>query len=594
VTSLVIVNEASIFRLLWLKMLRRSVHVVTADPWLPFLAGALTRLAGLIEGLGAGTRDPDLTAFFADFHAISVHWAESDIFAQTEQWVERRHRFAELDAEGFAYALPFKDVTVNRMRQLFGLYHFLNEAAERFSRRAFVVYGADPETIEFHRFCHGEARFRFVPAPLPRATVNALLSLVVGAVGLVRIARWARLDPPPPVPVLLGVDLIVDTRLYSMLEDVTDEPSQVLGVFRNADDCKRQWDWWLPYPSCRFLDGFLSLGQALRAAAQTVAREAALWRRFGHLDPRHYFAVAKFPLIEVMYQALMEKYRFAYFLGRDDYNAEHMFRTWELRRRGGVSIGINHGAPYNPPLYPIYRYIDFDIYYAFGEDIYRKYYAHKWPDTVRIKPVGAFGMRRVEMEALAKPHPDDIIFFVKLMFDDPAILDDVCTVGRAFPDRTVYLKIKRLDVEKYFDQKIDGKMEIRDRFFAHKPDNVVFTEEHPYSLLCRASFAISTPSTVVFEAIQFGLKSFCFDNYPEDIPFQFREYPGLCYRRIDEIIDRMKAIDAGRWRYPRQSFAGLVDISGRNIFDVIRGDIGLPPMASDKIVRTPRKDRGPH
>ena len=481
------------------------------------------------------------------------------------------------------------------MRQLFGHYHAIDAAAKEFPGHELVVYGFDAEIIEFHKVCHGTVDgLRFVPAVLPRRTVNLVLSLVVVVVALQRIIRWITFKPADPEPVLLGVDLIRDTRLYSMLEDVADEPSQVLGVYRNAAEEIQDRDWWLPYPSCRFLDGFLRPRQAVRAAKETITREVALWRRFGRLDPRHFFAIAKFPLIEVMYRALMEKHRFAYFLGRDDYNAEHMFRTWELRRRGGVSLGINHGAPYNPPLYPVYRYIDFDIYYAFGEDIYRKYYAHKWPDSVQIKAVGAFGMRRVEMEALAKPRPDDLIFFVKLMFDGPTILDDIFKVARAFPHRTVYMKIKRLDVANYFDRKVDGKMALRDRFFAEKPDNVVFTEEHSYSLLCRASIAISTPSTVVFEAIQFDLKSFCYDNYREDEPFQFREYADLCYRDIDEIIDRISAIDAGTWRYPRESFAGLIDISGRNIFDVIRADIGLPPMAPDNIVRTPRKDRGPH
>jgi hypothetical protein len=585
-TSLIVLNESTLFGVLWNMVRRRPVHVLTVAPWVPFLRGPFRRLADAVSRRLPDPADKALTEALANFDDIAIRWSWTNVFAHSEPWIEARHGFADIDAEAFEYGLPFKDVTINHHTWYFSVFRAAIELMEQFPDRQFEVVGIDDEAVDFFTACHGMAAAPgFRPSRPPKALINALLSFATTAVACGRIGRWLSLRPPPPIDVHLGVDAIRDVRLYTMLEDVVDDPDQVLCVFRNDEEYSRDHAWFAPFPTCLPFDGVLAPAQAIAAIGHVLATGWALWRRFRHLSPRHFFSLAKFPLVEVTYWALMQKYRFAYFFGRDDYNVEHIFRTWELRRRGGVSLGINHGAPYNPPLFPIYRYIDFDIYYAFGEDIYRNYYAEKWPSTVAIKAVGAFGMRRVMIESLNASRPPDIVVFVKPLIDGIDIIDSAIDVANAFPDRTIYMKIKKNDV-RFFDD------EARRRYVDERPDNLVFTEERAYDLMCKATYAISTPSTVVFEAIQFGLVSLCFDNFSPDLPFHFREYPDLCHRRIEDIIDRIQGVESGTWRYPCEAYAGLVDLSGSNIFDVIRGDIGLPPMAAERVVRTPTKEKG--
>ena len=93
-------------------MRRKPVHALTVEPWLPFLTKALERLVRFISDLCSPVCDVELKEFFSEYEILAVHWAETDIFAQTEPWFEHRYAFAELDEEEYPYALPFKDVTV--------------------------------------------------------------------------------------------------------------------------------------------------------------------------------------------------------------------------------------------------------------------------------------------------------------------------------------------------------------------------------------------------------------------------------------------------------------------------------------------------
>ena len=110
----------------------------------------------------------------------------------------------------------------------------------------------------------------------------------------------------------------------------------------------------------------------------------------------------------------------------------------------------------------------------------------------------------------------------------------------------------------------------------------------PYELLLEARYAICNNTSIVAEAITYGLVTFVFDNYAEVMaePMEliFRDYPDLCVDSADAIIRRIEAIESGAWRYPRKAYAGLTDITGANPFDVIRADLGLAakqPAAAD-------------
>ena len=108
--------------------------------------------------------------------------------------------------------------------------------------------------------------------------------------------------------------------------------------------------------------------------------------------------------------------------------------------------------------------------------------------------------------------------------------------------------------------------------------NVEHFEDNAYALFERAGIIFSDPSTVIGEAIQLGLLTFCLDLVPGHEETIFRNYPGLCVTQADDAVARVRGVEDGTWRYPRSSFESLINLSDRHVLDVIRTDVGLPEL----------------
>jgi hypothetical protein len=109
------------------------------------------------------------------------------------------------------------------------------------------------------------------------------------------------------------------------------------------------------------------------------------------------------------------------------------------------------------------------------------------------------------------------------------------------------------------------------------PANLIIAEQDTYELFLHASYSVGTLSTTTAEAIQYGLASFYLDMDDVTRFVHYRDYPAMCLRSAAEVISRIRDIEEGRWSYPRQDMAELIDLSGQVPFDVIRSDMGLPP-----------------
>ena len=64
---------------------------------------------------------------------------------------------------------------------------------------------------------------------------------------------------------------------------------------------------------------------------------------------------------------------------------------------------------------------------------------------------------------------------------------------------------------------------------------------------------------------------------PEWKNHYYEEFPELCVGSPREFIERMKSIEAGTYDYPFEAYADLIDLSGKNNWDVFRTNLGLPP-----------------
>ena len=87
------------------------------------------------------------------------------------------------------------------------------------------------------------------------------------------------------------------------------------------------------------------------------------------------------------------------------------------------------------------------------------------------------------------------------------------------------------------------------------------------------------------ESIQFGLKGFLIDTIPGQKQGMYRDFPEICITTPTEAIGWIKRIDVDAGTYPRGGLDGLVDFSGKMIFDEIRHGLGLPPKEDDRPVQ---------
>ena len=91
--------------------------------------------------------------------------------------------------------------------------------------------------------------------------------------------------------------------------------------------------------------------------------QTRIFCRFGGHSPSLYRRLVTLVHWRIVFRALFNRFELKNFLARDDYNGEHVIRTGELRRIGVRSLGIGHGLPTTNRISPVFRYLDFDLYY---------------------------------------------------------------------------------------------------------------------------------------------------------------------------------------------------------------------------------------
>ncbi|MCP5370549.1 MAG: hypothetical protein H6907_02355 [Hyphomicrobiales bacterium] len=494
-------------------------------------------------------------------------------FARVEPWIEARYGFEGLAVADPAYGMAIKHATCNHIAARFMTLMLLRDLYQQLEPARVRIIGADTELADLYAAHEG------IPAPFSgrRGTLAAVLANTVTtalavAYGLAWIARRTRRRWPPAQPVLLAADVLPNERHLGLLREVIDDPAQLMLVFRSDATGAAAGPTITGASTCSQRDGKFSPSAALSAAGVVATHGLGLLRRYGAWPPVLFRRLAPMPFKRVMYRALWARFRPQHFLGRDDYNADHIIRSQELRRLGAQALGINHGLPVPEIINYAWRYIDFDVYFVFGKALHDRHYKRTWAPAMRVEAIGIWAMSRAQRMRLGSGTSRDILFFPNLSLFEDRIFDQVCRIAEAFPDRRLLVKLKAT-------RKADGYFSPLAEKIRRGPANLAETEEDSYDLMTRAAYALTNDgTTIAAEAVQLGLATFVFDM-DRNSPSYYREFPGLCVADGNEVIARIRAIEAGRETYPRENFAGLIDLSGRDPFDVIRASMGLPPSA---------------
>lgn len=569
------VNELSLIGFLGAILRRRQVFVVSVDPILPPTGRLLRWIVN--RAIAAGPARPafDLCPEMAEYSENPNHLSIRDIFADIEPWQNERFNFAAADCGDPRYGMAYKQVTAKHLQDQYLPMLLCEAAGRRLEGSPIRVIGFDDDTLALYQAYFGEPLPSAPPSPrAPWGVLNAVISLAVALASLAWLGIRLRLRPPGPESFFLAADFLRDPRdkaVYALAE----EGGRVLLVMRDKTMNTDGMTGLERYDRCRDDDGRIGIADGLRCAGAALRDILFLYRRYRRLQPAHFYQVTTLPHRRLKLRVFFARFRPRYHWSRDEYNVEHILRRQELNAVGGVSLGLMHGIQGMADLNPRRRYINFDIFYIFGDCLYKRCYRETWASDMKVTPVGSFTFSH---DQLARPRPAAsstlIVIFAALGLGNPEFPRLVRSVAEAFPRYTILIKPKGSPESPLIRDFITACREGR--------DNIDVVATSASDLICAARYVISDPSTVVAEAIYFGVPTLVIDIIPGHRRCLFRDFPGLCVSSAEQAVERLLALESGAWAQPRTSYDGLVKISGPTFTDTIREDLGLGPKACSK------------
>lgn len=503
-------------------------------------------------------------------------WMTRFPFATYEAALDRHFEFDRTDALLGDYALVYRKATtgtyIQRLMPQVTILAELDRLADEAGGQDLVVRGVSPDQRAVLRILLGrEPRYRMVVRTEARRLINAIAVIGVLALALPWLVRRLRSRVVADDSHILGIDAMGTGDHLLIAEETLDDPKRdALLVIRSKQIMARDEATMRAYAHVMRDEGVLSPADALAGLKLLVTELAFLVRRLGGLSPFHFWAMIMLPYRRLRWRALFKRFRLRAFWARDEYGAEHVVRTQELRRAGILSLGLNHGYPGSIARTAHWRYVDFDVFYAYGMGYCERHYMDRWPADMKIRAVGSYHIARRYFEQRGRQSSGDIAFYTDPVVDPIQVLEEVLVAATALADRTIWVKVK--------PGRLQGRLwTLYMERIAQAPANVRFTERNSYELALECRYTVGGPTSVLAEAVALGGMSFLIDIYPPESTVIYREYPDMCVRSGGELVERIRSLENGSLVWRQEKFAKLIDLSGQYFYDVVRSEIGLPP-----------------
>ena len=565
----VVINETTVWRSVWRAFHGRPICVMHTEALFPPLDGVLVKIARWIKSRPSHCdiydRFPEELHLFRLDPRREHHYSP---YSKVEPWHDRHFSLDNADRRLGDYGYGHRQLSLAYVMGKARVAFFLDTISRYEPDARFV--GLDTDILEFFTAYFG--RRPPVGADIctvPNGVINALTTGFVWLASAVYVLRRLRLSETAQ-PQFLLVDWNGDPRDWRIFGEFERDGHSVLYVVRTKavyENTREQ------LKTRRFIhlgDGSFKLGGAARALGMLTRDLSKIYQALAGTRPRLFFYSATMPLRRLKSRATLNRHPCRYYWSRDEYNVDHILRTLEVRRIGGISMGMLHAIPIAGNRLTWWRYISFDILYVFGDWIAQNI-ADRWPSDMKIKAVGSYGFNREQLARRRPPaeRPHDILLFVGTTTSMPLLRDVIDALCTGFPDRTIYLKPKPARIE-HSDM-------VNLRKFASRYGNLIDTMENPYSILDKARYSFSPPSTVVVEAIQVGLASFVIDEPGYQKELCFRDFPELCIASGAAAVAAIRTLEAGR-AYDFRRYEPLVTLKCTHFEDFVRADMGLPPL----------------
>jgi hypothetical protein len=564
------VSEASLAAFLYACLTGRRVFVIGAFPLLGRSTALLDRIIAWATRRGLAK---PLAAFSPD-----MPWVDSlpgdgyynDILERVEARLHARFDWSSAPPAIAPMAYMMKKAVTDYLQAVQIILLFVNWADAHAKPGTWRLKGAPPFYALIKALYDGDGSNPPAVASLTSLTfwnvANSLLT-VLGAIFWLLLRVRLRVETER---YRLALDILSNDESENLLPKLGLAPNEILIVFRTPLFQQRLAKTYAPYRQCLLGDARILPKTFFRLVAQIFRDQLALYSAFAvSADAGLFVRLCVLSYKSALFAAFYENFRPKFHWGRDDYSLDHGIRNVELRKIGGISLGINHGLPLNTYAAQ-WREIDFDVYFVFGRHLYERYYKDAWPSRMRVVAIGnlrASSLRR-GMDLTRKT--GDIAYFPIENSQLEAAFRHVWDVARAFPERKIYVKPKGGRGRDFNStlQKMSGEA----------PSNVLVlpASASPYALLESVSYVITTGSTLAVESLQFQAASFVLDVDPKLGHFLYRDFPQMWVKTGADITMRIQELESGRATYDYKALEPLIALSVDDPAALIRAELGRP------------------
>ena len=566
---LISLNELVLPKFLVFTLLRRNVKILRVAPIVPGAKKLLQRMVDGAIAAGRATYAVDLVPELRRYWEFDRRFYFQEVFKKYEPWQNHYYRFERPEiANDPIYGYGFKQMTCSYTWWKVIEIYLLDALSRKLDPKGYRVHGVLADTIALGRDRFGEDFATGVSqVSYPRAMLNFFLAFAALFFTVGWLVRRLRLLVKIE-KVYVAFDRMSDAKEFELLKEIL-PAGRFLLVDRFASTNKWPVPEDLKYVSCCRTDGLFPPLEWGRAVVNVVFDITRLTLRHWRTPPGLLYEMLTLPYKRLLVRGLMIRYRPEVFIGRDEYNVDHIMRRAELRPLGVKSIGVSNALfPCFSLLAPNIRYVSFDTYYSYAAPLFGQY-LETWASDMQVLTMGGYSISREQLLHHAD-QGEAILFTIRVAWDRPEMIPMVRAVAKAFPGRKVLLQFKGTVNANGFADADQVVKECGDGL-----DNFEHTNEDVYTLLPKAKFHISDNSTFVAEAIYSGATTLVADLMDQEFNC-YRLFPGLAIKTADGLVNELKALENGEKTYPRQKYFELFGYKQGEVgFDLLREEIGI-------------------
>lgn len=547
-------TEVTLLTLTWHLILGRPICILGCYSYFQNHGGILQKIATKLHGKRLVNIVDDFKELFpykdnGDFQRLT------NAFSESEPWMEKQFKMDSLTG---SYALAIKHIISNRS---FALYQ---RNYDLFYLKDILV---TPSLDEFDKSFYSYAFKESLPVKFFEPILKYLLNFSLFILSLIQCILWiiSRIRfAVTKYEIALATDYNGGTRDMKFWDFLSPDRKKTLVVVRDSYTRKTFKHLLTGYNVVFDIEGTFDIKGGFLAWIESF--RDAIWLFINHcqLPPDYYRQICFLPVKRMKYRALFNKYNCSVFWGRDDYNYQHIMRSQEVRRIGGISIGCNHGIQSIVTTAYQLRYLDFDYYYMHGIDQYTTYYSKYWPSHMIAKGVGSMFSNPQQHALIRGTVGTDVAIIVAPSFHQDIIFDAVISLVKQFPDLVFWISTKA-------KHRFDGTFGKKYQALVYAGfSNVNEYTEDVYDLFPRCKYLFSESSTLLAEALYFDRVTLCFDPVLEFKFLYYRKFPELVFKDVNALANRIKETRNITVHYSDPNLKNLIFRGSEHPWEIIK------------------------